>query len=278
MEDDDGIAAPLQRTLEREGYTVDRVATGQAGLERVAQGGIDLVVLDLGLPDIDGLEVCRRMRADGYQDALLILTARGGELDRVVGLDVGADDYLAKPFALAELLARTRALLRRFTRTSSADLAADPAKGAEAGPVSEPTPVVAGSAAGPGSSSAGPGPGASYGSAGTGAAPAPGAQVDDPDGFRVDVQSRRVWAGGSEVVLTSKEFDVLALLDSERGAVLTRERLMDEVWDENWFGSTKTLDVTVGRLRQKLDDNDVPAQVVTVRGVGFRLDVGHPDA
>ena len=116
VEDDDGIAAPLQRTLEREGYTVERVATGQAGLDRVAQGGIDLVVLDLGLPDLDGLEVCRRMRADGYQDALLILTARGGELDRVVGLDVGADDYLAKPFALAELLARTRALLRRFTR------------------------------------------------------------------------------------------------------------------------------------------------------------------
>ena len=92
------------------------------------------------------------------------------------------------------------------------------------------------------------------------------------------MQSRRVWVGGSEVVLTSKEFDVLALLDSERGAVLTRERLMDEVWDENWFGSTKTLDVTVGRLRQKLDDNDVPAQVVTVRGVGFRLEVGRPDA
>ena len=119
VEDDDGIAAPLQRTLEREGYTVERVATGQAGLDRVAQGGIDLVVLDLGLPDLDGLEVCRRMRADGYQDALLILTARGGELDRVVGLDVGADDYLAKPFALAELLARTRALLRRFTRTAA---------------------------------------------------------------------------------------------------------------------------------------------------------------
>ncbi len=271
MEDDDGIAAPLQRTLEREGYAVERVATGQAGLDRVAQGGIDLVVLDLGLPDLDGLEVCRRMRADGYQDALMILTARGGELDRVVGLDVGADDYLAKPFALAELLARTRALLRRFTRAADVEAAAG-----AAGPVG--TSVSGPPGGGPTGErredavTSEPGGGARSG------APAGGAPAPASAGLRVDVQARRVWVGTTEVVLTSKEFDVLALLDSERGAVLTRERLMDEVWDENWFGSTKTLDVTVGRLRQKLDDNGVPAQVVTVRGVGFRLEVGPQDA
>ena len=223
VEDDDGIALPLVRTLEREGYAVERVATGSAGLERAARGDVDLVVLDLGLPDLDGLDVCRQLRADGYAGGILILTARGGELDRVVGLDVGADDYLGKPFALAELLARTRALLRRAQRI--------PAAATE-----EP--------------------------------------AEAPSGLRVDRQARRVWVGDLEVVLTSKEFDLLALLDSERGTVLTRERLMDEVWDENWFGSTKTLDVTMGRLRQKLQDSQAPAHIVTVRGVGFRLEAG----
>ena len=227
VEDDDGIALPLVRTLDREGYAVERVATGSAGLERAARGDVDLVVLDLGLPDLDGLDVCRQLRADGYAGGILILTARGGELDRVVGLDVGADDYLGKPFALAELLARTRALLRRAQRV----------------PAPTPTDEVA-----------------------TDPSPA--------TGLRVDRQARRVWVGDLEVTLTSKEFDLLALLDSERGTVLTRERLMDEVWDENWFGSTKTLDVTMGRLRQKLLDSDAPVQIVTVRGVGFRLEAG----
>ncbi len=226
VEDDDGIALPLVRTLEREGYAVERVATGSAGLERAGHGDVDLVVLDLGLPDTDGLDVCRQLRGDGFPGGILILTARGGELDRVVGLDVGADDYLGKPFALAELLARTRALLRRAHRVT-------------------------------------PGPAAPE----TGSGPA-------PQGLRVDRQARRVWVEDREVTLTSKEFDLLALLDSERGSVFTRERLMDEVWDENWFGSTKTLDVTMGRLRQKLQDSQAPVQIVTVRGVGFRLEAG----
>ena len=225
VEDDDGIALPLVRTLDRQGYEVERVATGSAGLERAARGGVDLVVLDLGLPDLDGLDVCRQLRGSGYDGGILILTARGGELDRVVGLDVGADDYLGKPFALAELLARTRALLRRTQR-------------APAGPVAH----------------------------------AGAATVAAATGLRVDRQARRVWVEEQEVSFTSKEFDLLALLDSERGSVFTRERLMDEVWDENWFGSTKTLDVTVGRLRQKLEESDAPVQIVTVRGVGFRLE------
>lgn len=226
VEDDDGIAAPLVRALEREEYAVERVANGTDALERAGRGGIDLVLLDLGLPDMDGLDVCRGLRAAGFEDGIMILTARGGELDRVVGLDVGADDYLAKPFALAELLARTRALLRR-----------------------------AGRAPAPASDEAAPAP------AGT-------------DGFRVDTQARRVWVGENEIALTSKEFDLLALLESQRGTVLTRENLMDEVWDENWFGSTKTLDVTMGRLRQKLEESGAPIQIVTVRGVGFRLEAG----
>lgn len=222
VEDEDGIAVPLIRTLERDEYGVERVDNGTDAIARAARGGIDLVLLDLGLPDMDGLDVCRELRTGGYDGGIMILTARGGELDRVVGLDVGADDYLAKPFALAELLARTRALLRRAAR---------PAAGATEEALAAST-----------------------------------------DGLRVDTQGRRVWVADTEISLTSKEFDLLALLDSERGTVLTRERLMDEVWDENWFGSTKTLDVTVGRLRQKLEEGNAPVEVVTVRGVGFRLE------
>jgi DNA-binding response OmpR family regulator len=224
VEDDEGIAMPLVRTLGREGYTVERVDEGAAAVDLALAGNVDLMILDLGLPDIDGLEVCRRVRAGGYAGGVLILTARGGELDRVVGLDVGADDYMSKPFGLAELLARTRALLRR--------------SGAQAVET---------------------------------AAPA------EP-GLRIDTHARRVWVDDREVALTTKEFDVLALLAEDRGAVVTRERLMDEVWDSNWYGSTKTLDVTVGRLRQKLEDSGAPARVVTVRGVGFRVEDGPADA
>jgi DNA-binding response OmpR family regulator len=224
VEDDDGIAAPLVRTLEREGYDVVHVDNGLEAVERALRADIRLVLLDLGLPDIDGLEVCRRIRDAGSAVAIMMLTARGGELDRVVGLDVGADDYLAKPFGLAELHARVRALLRR-----SAAPAAAPTT-----PAVAPPPVRT--------------------------------------GLRIEPRARRVWVGDTEVPLTNKEFDVLALLCETRGAVVTRERLMDEVWDSNWYGSTKTLDVTVGRLRQKLEDQSSPARVVTVRGVGFRLE------
>jgi DNA-binding response OmpR family regulator len=226
VEDDEGIAMPLVRTLGREGYEVERVGEGSTAVSKALTGSVDLMILDLGLPDIDGLEVCRQVRAGGYDGGVLILTARGGELDRVVGLDVGADDYMSKPFGLAELLARTRALLRRSG----------------------------------------------------GGTPAPEQPVIVQPGLRIDVHARRVWAGDVEVALTTKEFDVLALLSEDRGAVVTRERLMDEVWDSNWYGSTKTLDVTVGRLRQKLEESQAPARVVTVRGVGFRLEDGPPDA
>jgi DNA-binding response OmpR family regulator len=182
-----------------------------------------VVILDLGLPDIDGLEVCRRARAAGFEGAIMIVTARAGELDRVVGLDYGADDYLAKPFGLAELQARVRALLRRTTNAAGSD--------------------------------------------------------DGPsDGLRIDVDARRVYAGDDEVPLTGKEFEVLNILAANRDKVVARGRLMADVWDENWYGSTKTLDVTIGRLRQKLESVGVTDRVVAVRGVGFRLDGGTPDA
>jgi DNA-binding response OmpR family regulator len=225
VEDEEDIAFPLVRTLEREGYDVEWVESGQKALDTLATMP-DLVILDLGLPDIDGLEVCRRAREAGFTGAIMIVTARAGELDRVVGLDYGADDYLAKPFGLAELQARVRALLRR---TSSSQ---------------------------PGSVD----------------------QAASPDGVRIDVEARRVYAGTDEVPLTGKEFEVLSILAANRDKVVSRGRLMADVWDENWYGSTKTLDVTIGRLRQKLESVGVTDRVVAVRGVGFRLEGGPADA
>jgi DNA-binding response OmpR family regulator len=251
VEDDDMIARPLVRTLEREGYAVDHVATGAEALDHLVGSDTDLVLLDLGLPDIDGLEVCRRARAAGFDGGIIILTARGGELDRVVGLDIGADDYLAKPFALSELLARTRALLRRSSRSAARSTPASPTS-----PTSVATDVE-----------------------GTRVEAQPADDTAAGDGaFVVDQRSRRVWHGTEELAVTAKEFDVLALLDREPGAVLTREQIIDTVWDENWFGSTKMLDATIGRLRQKLEERDVPARIVTVRGVGFRLEREPTDA
>lgn len=217
VEDEEDIAFPLVRTLEREGYDVRWVDTGSKALEAIAGGPAEVTILDLGLPDMDGLDVCRAARESGYDGAIMIVTARAGELDRVVGLDYGADDYLAKPFGLAELQARVRALLRR-----------------------------------------------------TGGSTAAAAL---PEGsLRVDVGARRVYAGDVEVVLTGKEFDVLSVLVAHRDKVVPRDKLMAEAWDENWYGSTKTLDVTIGRLRQKLEAAGVTDKVVAVRGVGFRLE------
>ena len=222
VEDEEDIAFPLVRTLEREGYTVTWVEDGEAALQRLQGDEEDVVILDLGLPDMDGLEVCRRARDAGYDGAIMIVTARGGELDRVVGLDYGADDYLAKPFGLAELQARVRALLRR---TGTSVVSAEEA-----------------------------------------------AKAANPDALRIDVAARRVYAGADEISLTGKEFEVLNILAANRDKVVSRGRLMADVWDENWYGSTKTLDVTIGRLRQKLESVGVTERVVAVRGVGFRLE------
>ncbi|MBF4162350.1 response regulator transcription factor [Nocardioides acrostichi] len=224
VEDEEDIAFPLVRTLERDGYDVAWVDSGERALKDLDDMPADVVILDLGLPDMDGLEVCKRARDAGYAGAIIIVTARAGELDRVVGLDYGADDYLSKPFGLAELQARVRALLRRTSAGFSRD----------------------------------------------------GTEVD-PDSLRIDAAARRVYSGETEVPLTGKEFEVLSILAAHRDKVVSRGRLMAEVWDENWYGSTKTLDVTIGRLRQKLDSVGVTDKVVAVRGVGFRLEAGQTD-
>lgn len=210
VEDDDAIAEPLVQGLEREGLTVERVATGRAAL---SADRADLVLLDLGLPDLDGLEVCRQLRAVS-DTAVIVITARGEEFDRVLGLELGADDYLVKPFGFRELMARIRAVTRRL-----------------GGPSSASTVVRLGD-------------------------------------LEVDLRARRVTVDGSELDLTRKEYDLLALLMSDPGALRTRQEILESVWDEHWYGPTKTLDVHVATLRKKLGD---PSLIETVRGVGFRM-------
>ena len=210
VEDDEAIAEPLVRALVREGHDVAHAASGEAALELAAASPPEVVVLDVGLPGIDGIEVCRRLIEHRPRPAILMLTARSSELDEVLGLDAGADDYLTKPFTLAALAARVRVLLRR----------------------ADPGAVEAG-------------------------------------GVRVDPAARRAWAAGEELELSPKEFDLLALLVRRAGEAVRREEIMDRVWDENWWGPTKTLDTHIGWLRRKLGD---PALIHTVRGVGFRFE------
>ncbi|WCH93153.1 response regulator transcription factor [Streptomyces moderatus] len=234
IEDDDRIAQPLTEGLGRYGFTVDRVRTGAAGL--TSDCSPDLVLLDLGLPDMDGLDVCRSLRARS-SIPIIMITARGEEADRVAGLELGADDYLAKPFGVRELVARIRAVTRRT--------GALPA-------------VPSGPYTAPAMPSAAP------------AAPAP----QRLGSLRLDRRTREVAVGGSEVALSPREFDLLAYLAQDPGAVHSRQQIMDAVWDPHFFGPTKTLDAHVAALRRKLGD---AGWITTARGVGFRLTVpGEP--
>ena len=216
VEDDDAIATGLARVLEAQGYDVRRLARG--GPAPAAAVGVDLVVLDLGLPDADGIDVCRKLRLARPELAIVILTARDQELDVVAGLDAGADDYLVKPFRLSELLARIRAHLRRVAATA---------------PAAEDESLRASDVV-------------------------------------VDRAARRVWRAGVPLELRPKEFELLTLLVAEAGRVVTRERIMREVWDTDWLGSTKTLDTHVLTLRGKLG----PGAITTLRGVGYRFEAG----
>jgi DNA-binding response OmpR family regulator len=211
VEDDDSIAEPLVDGLRREGFTVARAATGA---EALAAAATDLVLLDLRLPDVDGLTVCRELRSRS-DVPIIVVSARGEEIDRVVGLELGADDYVVKPFGLRELVARIRAVARRA--------AVQPQDGGQtigAGPV------------------------------------------------RIDLRGHRVTVDGEEVHLTGKEFDLLVVLVRDAGAVVDRERLLREVWNTTWYGSSKTVDVHIASLRRKLGH---PELIETVRGIGLRF-------
>jgi two-component system, OmpR family, response regulator RegX3 len=217
IEDDDAIAEPLAKGLTREGYDVERFERGEPALHRLqvddADPAPDVVLLDLGLPDVDGFELCRRLRAES-DVPIIVVTARGEEADRVVGLELGADDYIVKPFGFRELVARIRAVTRRLQHG-----------GVEVASV----------------------------------------LVGD---LEIDARTRRVTLAGEEIPLTPKEFDLLALLADDPGAVWSRTRILEQVWESHWYGPTKTLDVHVASLRKKLGD---PGWIETVRGVGFRL-------
>jgi two-component system response regulator RegX3 len=222
VEDEASISDPFSRALSREGFEPIVARTAKEALDLAKRLPPDLVLLDLNLPDGDGRDVARELRRHSDMP-IVMLTARGTETDRIVGLELGADDYVVKPFSGAEVIARIRAVLRRSAR-SSPEAAPRPSTPAEIG------------------------------------------------SLRVDYGSRQVTLGGSPLELSRKEFDLLSELVRSAGKVVSREDLMARVWDENWFGSTKTLDTHIGWLRRKLGDDTAATRYIhTVRGVGFRF-------
>lgn len=214
VEDDASVADGVLDGLVSATMEPHHVSTGQAALDAVTSMQPDLVLLDLGLPDMDGTEVCRRIRQSSSVP-IIVISARDEEIDRVIALEIGADDYLVKPFGIRELVARIKAVSRR---TSPAGTAA--------------TPELR------------------FGE------------------LLLDDRSRRVYLGDTEVHLTPKEFELLAYLAHDAGAVIRRSEILRVVWDTNWYGTTKTLDAHVAAIRKKLGN---PGWIVAVRGIGFRF-------
>lgn len=221
VEDDRSIADSLIEGLIAEGYSVEHAATGVAAL---AAANYDMVLLDLGLPDIDGRDLFRQLRARRAMP-IIMLTARAEEFDRVLGLELGADDYITKPFSFRELVARIRAVSRRTLETGADN-----------------TTTTASSPP----------------------------EVQTILGLAIDRRTRRVHVDGEERLLTAKEFDLLAYLALDAGAVRTRTEILENVWDAHWYGPTKTVDAHVASLRKKLGHHE---WIQAVRGVGFRLEL-----
>ena len=220
VEDEESLSEPLAFILEREGYRTTVAEDGPAAIAAFEKGGADLVLLDLMLPGISGTDVCRQLRARSSVPVIM-LTAKDGEVDKVVGLELGADDYVTKPYSSRELLARIKAVLRRL---------------------SEPEELL------PTTLEAGP--------------------------VRMDVERHVVTVGGEEQRLPLKEFELLEMFLRNPGRVLTRGQLIDRVWGSDYVGDTKTLDVHVKRLRAKIEDDPAsPTRLVTVRGLGYKLDL-----
>jgi len=220
-EDDPVIADFVAQGLREAGFAVDVAATGTDGLRLALEGRYDAAVIDVMLPGLDGLSVCRLIRKDSNVP-ILILTARGTEVDKIVGLESGADDYIVKPFGLGEFLARVRAALRRASTTST-------------------LPSVRG-------------------------------RLEAGD-LSLDLISRKVYRAGNELRLTHKEFDLLAELVRNVGAVLSRDLLLQKVWGYEYVGDSRTVDVHVRWLREKIeDDPSQPTRITTVRGVGYRFE------
>lgn len=218
VEDDDTVRDTLALNLKGEGYEVRTAADGEEGLRAGREGDFDLVILDVMLPKMDGLTVCRGLRREG-DVPIILLTARGTESDKIVGLETGADDYVVKPFSLGELLARVRAALRRGRISRRPD-----------------DEIVAGD-------------------------------------LRLDQAARTVHKGEQEIQLAPREYDLLATLMRNQGAALSRDLLLTGVWGQDYVGDTRTVDVHIRWLREKIeDDPSRPDRITTVRGVGYRFE------
>ena len=220
VEDESGLADSVRYSLESEGFDVVVAATGLDGLEAARSGGADLIILDLMLPEMSGLDVCRQIR--GFSDVpIIMLTAKDSEADKVSGLELGADDYMTKPFSMRELVARVRAHLRRSSRT---------------GVLAESNEVLRG------------GP------------------------IELDIDAHEARLHGDEIKLRPKEFELLESLMRRKNRLAARHMLIDEVWGPSYFGDTKTLDVHIKRLRQKLEEDSAkPKHILTVRGLGYKF-------
>ncbi|MGW1167908.1 response regulator transcription factor [Streptomyces sp. NPDC002550] len=228
IEDDDRVAGPLAEGLRRFGFTVEHAGNGADGL---AAPEAEMVLLDLGLPDMDGIDVCRALRSRSSVPIIMI-TARDDEVDRVLGLELGADDYVSKPFGVRELVARIRAVTRRArppvpdTRRAEPQTPDDPAHRPGTSPIQRVGPLT------------------------------------------IDLRTRQVHLHRAPVTLAPKEFDLLVCLAEDPGAVCSRRQILDTAWEPNFFGPTKTLDVHIAALRRKLGDS---SWIENIRGIGFRL-------
>jgi two-component system response regulator RegX3 len=220
VEDEPGLAESVRYALEAEGFEVMTATTGLQGLDSARRSGPDLVLLDLMLPEMSGLDVCRQIRASS-DVPIIMLTAKDSEADKVSGLELGADDYMTKPFSMRELVARVRAQLRRAARS---------------GVLAESNEVLRG------------GP------------------------IELDIDAHVARVHGEEVELRPKEFELLESLMRRKNRLSARHALIDEVWGPSYFGDTKTLDVHIKRLREKLEsDSSKPEHIVTVRGLGYKF-------
>jgi DNA-binding response OmpR family regulator len=236
VEDEVDINNLIRSHLESEGHTVHQAFDGLTGLALVGQTKPDLLILDWMLPRLDGLAVCRQVRQD-YLVPIIMLTARGEEIDRVLGLEVGADDYVVKPFGVRELMARVRALLRRVALDANA---------------ANEAPVGAGMATGATASTLPPAP-----------------QPIVRGGLRIDLADRVATLDGAEVDLTLKEYDLLVLLANHPGRAFSREFLLERLWGDDYEGFDRTVDTHIMRLRKKL--GPIGEKIVTVWGVGYRF-------
>lgn len=220
VEDDPSVAASVIDGLVNANLDVEHVSTGSEAIAKALAQNFDLILLDLGLPDMDGQDVCRSVR-ETSTTPIIVLSARSEEIDRVLALEFGADDYMVKPFGMRELVARIRAVARRVSSTEAA----------------------------------------------------PSTLTQEIGALSIDRRSQKVFVNGEDVYLTPKEFELLAYLATDPGAVYRRNDIMSEVWDTNWYGTTKTVDAHVAALRKKLGNQN---WIEAVRGVGFRL--GDPDS